>query len=58
MTGLAENPRPHSVMKVKGFNEGYRIRVGDYRVLYKIYDSEQIVMISHILRRNEGTYRA
>ncbi len=55
---LAEEPRPHGVRKIKGRNETYRIRVGNYRVIYKIYDIEKLVMVSHLLRRNEGTYRA
>jgi len=35
---LAQDPRPHGCKKLKGRN-GYRIRKGDYRILYDIYDS-------------------
>jgi mRNA interferase RelE/StbE len=34
---LADNPRPHGYIKLKG-RESYRIRVGDYRIIYNIFD--------------------
>lgn len=34
---LANNPRPHGYKKLKG-RDGYRIRVGDYRIIYNIFD--------------------
>jgi mRNA interferase RelE/StbE len=55
--GLAEDPRPHGAMKLKGSEEGYRIRVGNFRVIYEVYDNINRVVISHVLRRNETTYR-
>jgi mRNA interferase RelE/StbE len=54
---LMEEPRPHGVAKLKGTDDGYRIRVGDYRVTYEVDDDDKTVVISHIRRRNEGTYR-
>ncbi len=39
---LAENPRPHGYIKLKG-SEGYRIRKGDYRIIYDIYDNLLVV---------------
>ena len=35
---LAENPRPAGYIKLKG-RDGYRIRVGDYRIIYNIHDN-------------------
>ncbi len=35
---LAANPRPHGCKKLKG-RDGYRIRVGDYRIIYNIFDN-------------------
>lgn len=35
---LGDNPRPNGYKKLKGRN-GYRIRIGDYRVIYEIIDS-------------------
>ncbi|MBI2849940.1 MAG: type II toxin-antitoxin system RelE/ParE family toxin [Chloroflexi bacterium] len=55
---LLNNPRPHGVRKVRGKREAYRVRVGNYRVIYEVDDGEHEVLISRVLRRNEGTYRA
>lgn len=35
---LGGNPRPHGYKKLKG-RDGYRIRIGDYRVIYDIFDN-------------------
>lgn len=42
---LADNPRPHGVEKLAGYERAYRIRVGDYRVLYEIHDDALIVYV-------------
>jgi mRNA interferase RelE/StbE len=39
ITGLRENPRPSGVKKLKG-RPGYRIRAGNYRIIYSIFDFE------------------
>jgi len=49
---LAENPRPHGSKKIVG-REGYRIRKGDYRVLYVIEETEKIVRIFRVGHRRE-----
>ena len=54
---LAENPRPQGVRKLKGAEKAYRIRVGNYRVVYDLYDSDNLVLILQIARRSETTYR-
>lgn len=54
---LAENPRPHRVRKIEGAERAYRIRVGDYRVVYEIYEKEKLVLIIQVARRTEATYR-
>ena len=54
---LGEEPRPHGVRKIKGAEHAYRVRQGDYRVVYEVYDDEQLVVILYVGRRNEGTYR-
>jgi mRNA interferase RelE/StbE len=49
---LAENLRPHSVKKLRGEN-AYRIRVGDYRVVYTINDRVVLVIVIRVgLRRD------
>ena len=39
---LAEDPRPQGCEKLKG-EEGYRIRQGDYRIVYLINDADRLV---------------
>jgi len=50
---LSENPRQSQTKKLKGL-EGYRLRVGNYRILYEIDDSNKIVTICSVLRRKEA----
>lgn len=53
---LAENPRPSGVKKLTA-REGYRVRVGDYRILYKINDKAETVIIYRVMSRGD-VYRA
>ena len=50
---LAESPRPRGTEKLKGEEDLYRIRVGDYRVIYQIRDKSLIVLIVKIGGRKE-----
>jgi len=54
---LAGEPRPHGVRKIRGTQKAYRIRVGNYRVVYDVYDSDNLVLILQIARKSETTYR-
>ena len=54
---LADEPRPRGVRKIKGAERTYRIRVGSYRVVYKIYGKENLVLLLQVARRAETTYR-
>ena len=54
---LAEEPRPQGVRKIRGAEKAYRIRVGNYRVVYDVYDGDNLVLILQVARRNETTYR-
>ncbi len=49
---LAQNPRPIGAKKLKG-GQGYRIRVGIYRILYKIDDKAQRVVIYRVKHRRD-----
>ncbi|MCA6593261.1 MAG: type II toxin-antitoxin system RelE/ParE family toxin [Pseudanabaena sp. M38BS1SP1A06MG] len=39
---LSENPRPDGVTKLKGYENEYRIRIGDYRFRYEILNKSRI----------------
>lgn len=47
---LGENPRPKGYKKLSG-RDGFRIRVGDYRIIYEIIDSELIIDIINLGHR-------
>lgn len=49
---LTENPRPVGYKKLKG-RDGYRIRVGDYRVIYEIFDTELMIDIITLGHRKD-----
>ena len=53
---LENNPRGHQVKKLEG-REYYRLRVGDWRVIFAISDKRNLVTIIAIERRSETTYR-
>lgn len=55
---LVNEPRPYGVQKIRGEERVYRIRLGNYRVIYEVYDKENVVLILRVLRRSETTYRA
>ena len=51
---LSEDPRPVGVKMLRGrFKEGWRIRVGEYRILYRIDDNSREVRIFEIGHRRE-----
>lgn len=52
---LEENPRPDGVKKLAGDKNAWRIRVGDYRVLYEIHDGKLLVVIFRAAHRR-GVY--
>jgi mRNA interferase RelE/StbE len=52
IANLATNPRPHGSKKLKG-RDGYRIRVGDYRIIYDIFDTKLIVVIVALGHRKD-----
>ncbi len=52
MARLADNPRPSGVRKLQGM-DSYRLRVGDYRVLYMIDDNEQRVLVWRVMGRGD-----
>ncbi len=53
---LAENPRPPGAKKLTA-RDGYRVRVGDYRILYQIDEGARVVIIYRVMSRGD-VYRA
>lgn len=53
---LADNPYPSGVKKLSGFDRTFRIRVGDFRVLYDIYENRLVIEIIRI-RHRKDVYR-
>lgn len=50
---LGDNPRPHGSGALEGVTGLYRIRVGDYRIIYKIQDTNMVVLVVRIGHRRE-----
>ena len=49
---LADNPKPARCKKLKNRN-AYRIRVGDYRIIYEIKDDKLVVLVVRVRHRKE-----
>jgi mRNA interferase RelE/StbE len=56
LLGLGAQVRPVGDGKLKD-STLYRLRVGDWRVIYEIDDGRRLLLISRVLRRSEKTYR-
>ena len=55
LTSLAKNPRPHGAAKLQGREGvGWRVRVGDYRVLYTIDDASRVVSVYRVRARGNA----
>jgi mRNA interferase RelE/StbE len=53
---LASDPRPVGVKKLTGYENFYRIRVGDWRLIYAIEENRLIILLLEISPRG-GAYR-
>ncbi len=51
---LAANPHPHGVEKLKGYDHTYRVRTGDYRIVYDIVGEEVTIIV---VRHRKDVYR-
>jgi mRNA interferase RelE/StbE len=52
ISGLAYTPRPQGCLKLTG-RSGWRIRAGDYRVIYEVDDKNRTVTVLHIGNRRD-----
>lgn len=50
---LSDNPRPAGCKKLKDYKDHWRIRVGNWRVLYLIDDAAKVVSVTRIAHRRE-----
>ena len=50
---LQGNPRPHGAEKLEGADFLYRVRVGDYRIVYQISDKALVVLVVRIGDRKD-----
>jgi mRNA interferase RelE/StbE len=53
LESLADNPRPAGCKKLKGYREQWRVRIGDWRVVYLIDETKKLVSILPIAHRRE-----
>ncbi len=53
IAGLADDPRPRSSKKLVGEQTAWRVRVGDYRVIYDVLDAELTVTVVRAAHRRE-----
>ncbi len=53
ITRLEGNPRPPGCKKLVGFQDEWRLRLGDYRILYVIDDTRGLVLVARIAHRRE-----
>jgi mRNA interferase RelE/StbE len=53
INALSQNPRPPGCHKITGSRSDWRIRVGDYRVIYEIDDKAKIVRVMKVGHRRE-----
>ncbi len=52
MRALADTPRPPGCKKLKDGDREWRVRVGDYRIIYKIDDENMLVDITKVGHRS------
>lgn len=55
MRSLRGDPRPPGCIKLD--ENLYRVRDGQYRIIYAVFDEEVIIVVCKIARRTEATYR-
>jgi mRNA interferase RelE/StbE len=51
---LAKTPRPSGCRKITGTKNDWRIRVGDYRIIYEIDDNVRVVKVMRVRDRREA----
>ena len=57
INALAEDPTPAGCKKLTGYDNYYRIRVGDWRITYAIFDDLLIVLVVEVAPRGDAYRR-
>jgi len=55
MRSLRDDPRPSGCVKLE--EQLYRVRQGQYRIIYAVFDDKVVVVICKVARRSEDTYK-
>ncbi|WP_336873564.1 type II toxin-antitoxin system RelE/ParE family toxin [Rhodococcus qingshengii] len=50
---LSDNPRPPNSTPMVGYKDAYRVRVGAYRIVYAVHDSELVVLVVQLGHRRD-----
>jgi mRNA interferase RelE/StbE len=50
---LAQDPRPAGCKKLKGYKDQWRVRIGDWRVVYIVDDTARLASVTRIAHRSE-----
>ncbi|MGH3427700.1 MAG: type II toxin-antitoxin system RelE family toxin [Terriglobales bacterium] len=57
LLGLRDDPRSAGTKKLTNSDNLWRVRVGDYRIVYTIKDNILVVLVLQVLRRDDRTYK-
>jgi mRNA interferase RelE/StbE len=52
INSLSNEPRPKGYKKLKGYENYYRIRMGNYRIIYEINDNELLILVLNLGKRD------
>lgn len=50
---LANEPRPPGCVALKGEDRAYRVRIGDYRIVYEVHDTRLVVLVVRVGHRRD-----
>jgi len=53
LRALAEDPRPSGVTKLSNEDNAWRVRMGDYRIIYEIHDKVLLVLVVDVDHRRD-----
>jgi mRNA interferase RelE/StbE len=53
IASLEENPIPAGAVAIQGYTDTYRLRAGDYRIIYSIYENELVIDVIDIGHRGQ-----